>query len=52
MAEGRSQQERWHRRKDGSQFWTTEVLTALKDSHGNLCGFSKVMRDITECKRQ
>jgi PAS domain S-box-containing protein len=51
IAEGRSQQERWHLRKNGTRFWATEVVTALRDSTGTLRGFSKVMRDITDRKR-
>lgn len=47
-AEGRSEQERWHVRKDGTWFWATEVAMALRDETGILRGFSKVMRDITE----
>jgi len=37
-------------RKDGSRFWASVLVTALKDEEGNLRGFSKVMRDITERK--
>jgi len=51
MAEGQSEYERWHVRKDGTWFWATEVSTALRDETGTLRGFSKVMRDITERKR-
>ncbi len=43
--------EGWRRRKDGSLFWATIVLTALRDETGSLCGFSKVTRDISERKR-
>ena len=43
--------EGWRQRKDGSLFWATVVLTALRDQSGNLRGFSKVTRDITERKR-
>jgi PAS domain S-box-containing protein len=47
---GRSEDERWHLRKDGSRFWASGVLTALRDDRGELRGFAKVMRDITERK--
>ena len=47
---GRSEDERWHVRKDGSRFWASGVLTALRDEQGRLRGFAKVMRDITERK--
>ncbi|WP_088889672.1 PAS domain S-box protein [Leptolyngbya ohadii] len=51
VTEGRVQQERLHIRKDGSRFWASEVMTALRDETGRLRGFSKVMRDVTERKR-
>ena len=37
-------------RKDGSRFWASVVLTALRDKSGRLRGFAKVTRDITEQK--
>ena len=45
---GTSLDERWHVRKDGSLFFANGVLTAIRDSSGQLRGFSKIMRDITE----
>jgi PAS domain S-box-containing protein len=51
VTEGRSQQERLHVRKDGTRFWASEVMTTLRDETGQLRGFSKVMRDVTERKR-
>jgi formate hydrogenlyase transcriptional activator len=50
-AEGRWEEEGWRLRKDGSRFWADVVITALHDKHGNLLGFTKVTRDITEGKR-
>lgn len=50
-SEGRSEDEGWRVRKDGSRFWANTVITALKDEAGNLRGFSKVTRDITDRKR-
>ena len=38
----------WRLRKDGSRFWANVIITALRDSSGNLRGFSKITRDITE----
>ncbi|MCK9297119.1 MAG: ATP-binding protein [Desulfobulbaceae bacterium] len=35
-------------RKDGSKFWANVVITALRDEAGQLRGFSKVIRDISE----
>jgi two-component system CheB/CheR fusion protein len=45
---GTSEDERWHIRKDGSRFFASGVLTAIQDPAGQLRGFSKIMRDITE----
>lgn len=50
-AEGRFEDEGWRVRKDGSQFWANVVITALKDEHGDLRGFSKITRDMTERKK-
>jgi PAS domain S-box-containing protein len=49
--EGRFEEEGWRLRKDGSRFWASVVLTALRDEAGQLRGFSKVTRDLTERKR-
>jgi PAS domain S-box-containing protein len=51
QAEGRFEDEGWRVRQDGSQFWANVVITALRDAAGNLRGFSKVTRDMTERKR-
>jgi PAS domain S-box-containing protein len=45
---GRSEQEGWRVRKDGSQFYANVVITALRDKSGKLRGFGKIARDITE----
>jgi len=45
---GRFEDEGWRIRKDGSQFWASVVVTALKDRSGVLRGFAKVTRDITD----
>ena len=50
-AEGRFEDEGWRLRKDGSPFWANVIITALRDSSGNLKGFAKVTRDITEKMR-
>jgi PAS domain S-box-containing protein len=49
--EGRFESEGWRVRKDGSQFWANAILTALRNEHGELLGFSRVTRDLTERKR-
>jgi PAS domain S-box-containing protein len=46
--EGRFEDEGWRVRKDGSRFWANVIITAVRDSSGNLTGFSKVTRDFTE----
>ncbi len=50
-SKGRYEEEGIRVRKDGSRFWASVLITALKDEGGNLRGFSKVARDITERKR-
>jgi PAS domain S-box-containing protein len=47
---GRVQDECWHLRKDGSQFWAHVVITALRDKNGQLCGFGKIVSDETHRK--
>ena len=49
-AEGRAIHEGWRLRKDGTKFWGSITLTALHDSIGNVIGFTKVTRDLTERK--
>jgi len=51
QTEGRAEDEGWRIRKDGSRFWADVIITALRDTNGNLLGFSKVTRDISERKR-
>ncbi|MGZ2460619.1 PAS domain S-box-containing protein [Rhizobium anhuiense] len=48
---GRTEAEGWRVRKDGAQFWSHVVVTALHDEAGRLRGFSKITRDITERKQ-
>jgi PAS domain S-box-containing protein len=50
-AEGRNEDEGWRLRKDGTKFWASVVITAMRDPDGKLIGFSKVVRDLTERKR-
>jgi PAS domain S-box-containing protein len=45
---GRAEDERWHVRRDGSRFWASGVVTPVRNAEGQLIGFSKVMRDMTE----
>ena len=48
--DGRFEDEGWRLRKDGSRFWASVVITALRDASGSLRGFAKVSRDITARK--
>lgn len=48
---GRANHEGWRVRKDGTRFWGNVAMTALHDDEGNIIGFSKVTRDLTERKK-
>ena len=47
LASGRSADERWHLRKDGSRFWASGEMMPLRDEHGRHLGFLKILRDRT-----
>ena len=49
--DGRFEDEGWRIRKDGTRFWANVVISAVRDSTGELRGFAKVTRDLTERKR-
>jgi len=46
--EGKFEGEGWRVRKDGSRFWASVVVDAIKDETGELVGFAKITRDMTE----
>jgi PAS domain S-box-containing protein len=46
--DGRVEDEGWRVRKDGTRFWANVVITALRGEDGELVGFAKVTRDLTE----
>lgn len=48
---GHSESEGWRLRKDGSRFWMHSVITPLRDAAGNLKGYWKIIRDLTERRR-
>jgi PAS domain S-box-containing protein len=48
---GRSEDEGWRLRKDGSPFWAEVVITPMRDEGGHLVGFASVARDISDRKR-
>jgi PAS domain S-box-containing protein len=45
---GRFEDESWRLRKDGTRFWANVIITALRNSKGDVIGFSKITRDLTE----
>ncbi len=45
---GRFEEEGWRVRKDGSEFWASVVITALKNYAGEVIGYAKVTRDLTD----
>jgi PAS domain S-box-containing protein len=50
--QGRFEDEGWRVRKDGSQFWADVVISAVRDHRGELRGYSKVTRDLSERRKQ
>jgi PAS domain S-box-containing protein len=45
---GHFEDEGWRVRKDGTMFWANVVITAIRNEDGQLLGFSKITRDLTE----
>jgi len=48
--EGRYEAEGWRQRKDGTRFWAHVIIDAIHDDKGELIGYAKVTRDLTEKK--
>ncbi len=48
---GRFEDESWRLRKDGSRFWANVVITTLRDESGEVRGFLKITRDLTDRKQ-
>ncbi|HET8744063.1 MAG TPA: PAS domain S-box protein, partial [Ramlibacter sp.] len=48
---GRFEDEGWRVRKDGTRFWANVIITALYGPMGELTGFAKITRDLTERRR-
>jgi PAS domain S-box-containing protein len=48
IRDGRIEDEGWRMRKDGSRFWANVTITPVHDDSGDLTGFAKVTRDLTE----
>jgi PAS domain S-box-containing protein len=49
---GKYEAECWRIRKDGSRFWASVVIEPLRDAAGELTGFAKITRDMTESLQQ
>ncbi|MFL5812540.1 MAG: PAS domain S-box protein [Bdellovibrionia bacterium] len=49
--EGRFEDEGWRVRKDGTRFWANVILVPLRDLNGNLMGYGKITRDLTQRKK-
>ncbi len=47
-SKGRHEAEGWRVRKDGSQFWAHVVIDPIRNDMGDLVGFAKITRDVTE----
>ena len=45
---GKYEEEGWRIRKDGTRFWSSVLITAIRNKAGELVGFAKVTRDLTE----
>ena len=50
--DGRFEEEGWRQRRDGSRFWAHVEICALRGGDGHLTGFAKIIRDLTERRRQ
>ena len=42
---GKAEREGWRVRKDGTRFWATVVINAIRDASGELIGYAKITRD-------
>src|ERR1700722_18904399 len=49
--EGTFENEGWRVRKDGSKFWAAVVIDPIRSASGDLVGFAKITRDLTERKK-
>jgi PAS domain S-box-containing protein len=52
LASMRAEDDRWHVRKDGTRFWGSGVLFALRDRDGRHVGYAKILRNRTDVKTQ
>jgi PAS domain S-box-containing protein len=49
---GKYETEGWRVRKDGSRFWSSVIISPLREPSGRLVGFAKITRDVTERREQ
>ena len=49
--EGRFEREGWRVRKDGTRFWAHVVIDPIRDSQGEVIGYAKITRDLSERRR-
>ena len=50
VREGRFEYEGWRVRKDGTRFWSHVIIDPIRNNDGELLGFAKITRDVTERK--
>jgi PAS domain S-box-containing protein len=48
LRDGRYEDENWRVRKDGTRFWASVIITAIRNESGTPIGFAKVTRDLSE----
>ena len=46
--QGKFEGEGWRLRKDGTRFWASVLIDAIRTEEGELVGFAKITRDMTE----
>ena len=51
IEQGRVNSERWLLRKDGTRLWGSVSTTPARDAKGQVAGFARTIRDVTEEKR-
>ena len=51
LREGKFEAEGWRVRKDGTRFWASVVIDPVRNEKGELVGFAKITRDLTEKRR-
>ena len=52
LSVGHAEDDRWQMRKDGTAFWASGMVFALRDADGQHVGFAKMLRNRTDVKTQ